>query len=203
MEQERDIMYKKQMSLQRIFCLLSLAASVVVFVYSLGIMTDLFDTLYSMIPDPDDLENTRVAGARIYYDMQGFNRGLLYCGIVLILLSCLLFLTNTHIRRRYYIGNYCAVGLNAVANVGVAVWAHIQIAAFKNQYLTTVDFAQLERRLGRLGTYTDSTFWFDIHYFVFALTLIATALLVVNVILKIRLMKEEAALLKNGKAVSA
>jgi hypothetical protein len=38
---------------------------------------------------------------------------------------------------------------------------------------------------------------------VFALTLIASALLVVNVILKIRLMKDEAALLENGKAVSA
>ena len=94
-------MYKKQMSLQRIFCLLSLAASVIVFVYSLGIMTDLYDTLYSMIPDPEELDNARVAGARIFYDMQDFNRGLLYCGIVLILLSCLLFLTNTHVRRRW------------------------------------------------------------------------------------------------------
>ncbi len=196
-------MYKKQMSLQRVFCLLSLVASAVVFIYSLGIMTDLYDTLYNMISDPTDLDNSRVAGARIYYDMQGFNSSLLTCGIVLILLSCLLFLTNTHVRRKYYIGNYAAVALNVIANVGVAVWAHIQIAAFKNQYLTTVDFVQLERRLGRLGTYTDSTFWFDIHYFVFALTLIASVLLVVNVIMKIRLMKDEEALLRNGKAVSA
>ncbi len=196
-------MYKKQMSLQRIFCLLSLAASVVVFIYSLGIMTDLYDNLYKMIPDPSDLDNTRVAGARIYYDMQGFNQAFLTCGIVLILLSCLLFLTNTHIRRRYYIGNYVAVGLNAAANVAVAVWGHIQITAFKAQY-NLIDLAELERQLTRRRlVFTNSTFWFDIHYLVFALTLIASILLVVNVIMKVRLMKDEAALLRNGKAVSA
>ena len=81
------IMYKKQMSLQRIVCLLSIIASAVVFIYSLGMMTDLFDMLYNMIPDPEDLDTARVAGARIYYDMQGFNRTLLRGSIGLILLS--------------------------------------------------------------------------------------------------------------------
>ena len=39
------IMYKKQMSLQRIVCLLSIIASAVVFIYSLGMMRELFDVL--------------------------------------------------------------------------------------------------------------------------------------------------------------
>ena len=76
-------MYKKQMSFQRIICLLSIVASVIVFLYSLGIMTDLYDTLYTMVPYPDDPSSVRVAGAYIYYDMQGFNRNLLRCSIVL------------------------------------------------------------------------------------------------------------------------
>ncbi len=197
-------MYKKQMSLQRIICILSIAASTVVFVYSLGLMTDLFDMLYSMIPDPENLDSARVAGARIYYDMQGFNSSLLRISIGLILLSVLLFLTNTHVRRKYYIGNYFAVGVNAAANIAVAVWAHIQIAAFKTQFLTTVDFEQLERRLRtKPGVFTESTFWFDIHYVVFALTLIVTVLLVLNTLWKMKLMREEQDLLKNGKVVSA
>ena len=86
----------------------------------------------------------------------------LRAGIGLILMSCLLFITNTHSRRKYYIGNYVAIGVNAVATVAAALWAHGQIAAYKAQYLSTVDFEQLERRLSRAGTYTDSTFWFDV-----------------------------------------
>ena len=190
------------MSFQRIICLLSIVASVIVFLYSLGIMTDLYDTLYTMVPYPDDPSSVRVAGAYIYYDMQGFNRNLLRCSIGLILLSCLLFITNTHNRRRYYIANHVAVALNAVANIAVAVWAHIQIAAFKTQYLTTVDFAQLERRLSRLGTYTDSTFWFDIHWCVFIFALVVVCLLVYNVIWKMNLMKGEAELLSGAETAN-
>ena len=69
-------MYKKQMKFQKAVCLLVLAASVIVFLYSLGIMTDLYDALYTTIGAPDKPDNTRrnpVAGAFIYYDMQGFN----------------------------------------------------------------------------------------------------------------------------------
>ena len=197
------IMYKKQMSLQRIVCLLSIIASAVVFIYSLGMMTDLFDMLYNMIPDPEDLETARVAGARIYYDMQGFNRTLLRGSIGLILLSCVLYLTNTHVRRKYYVGNYVATGLNVAANCFVAFWAHGQIAYYKDWYLNNVDFAQLERRLSRVGTYTDSTFWFDIHIAVLALTLIVSLLLILNVIWKIKVMGDEKRLLQAGKAVSA
>jgi hypothetical protein len=196
-------MYKKQMSLQRVICLLSIIASAVVFIYSLGMMTDLFDMLYNMIPDPEDLDSARVAGARIYYDMQGFNRTLLRLSIGMILLSCLLFITNTHSRRKYYIGNYVAVGLNVAAACGVSLWAHQQIEGYKAWYLANVDFAQLERRLSRVGTYTDSTFWFDIHVAVFALALIVAVLLVVNVIWKINVMNGEKRLLEAGKAVRA
>ena len=196
-------MYKKQMKMQRIACFLSIAASALVFLYALGIMTDLYDMLYTMVPVPDDPTSVKVAGAMIYYDMQGFNHSLLKAGIGLLLLSCLLFVTNTHSRRKYYIGNYVAIGLNAVANIGVAAWAHGQIAAYKSQYLTTVDFAQLERRLSRAGTYTESTFWFDVNTWVFAIALFAVALLIIGAAWKIGLMKNERKLIEAGKAVSA
>lgn len=199
----RSNMYKKQMKMQRIACFLSIAASALVFLYALGIMTDLYDMLYTMVPVPDDPTSVKVAGAMIYYDMQGFNHSLLKAGIGLLLLSCLLFVTNTHSRRKYYIGNYVAIGLNAVANIGVAVWAHGQIAAYKSQYLTTVDFAQLERRLSRAGTYTESTFWFDVNTWVFAIALFAVALLIIGAAWKIGLMKNERKLIEAGKAVSA
>ena len=38
-------MYKKQMGFQKLICILALVAGFVVFLYSLGIMTDLYDCL--------------------------------------------------------------------------------------------------------------------------------------------------------------
>ena len=194
-------MYKKQMTMQRIICLLSLVVGAIVFLYSLGLMTDLYDMLYSMVPYPDDPSSVKVEGAMIYFDMQQFNHQLLWAGIILILLGCLLFVTNTHSRRKYYIGNYTASCLNAAALVGVSVWTHLQVEMYKAQYLGTVDFAALERRLSRQGTYTDSTFWFDIHYLVIILAIVIAVLLVLNMIWKNRLMTEEQKLLAEGGKV--
>ncbi len=199
-------MYKKQLKLQKAVCLLVLIASVIVFLYSLGIMTDLYDALYTTIGAPDNPENTRrnpVAGAFIYYDMQGFNRQFLHAGILLILASLLLFLTNTHVRRKYYVGNVFAVAVNAAACLGVTIWAGAQIRAFKAQFLQ-IDFEALKTFSQRLNTlYTESTFWFDVHTAVFALLILANVLLIANMIWKFRLMKEEAQLIQAGKEAAA
>ena len=196
-------MYKKQMTAQRVICLLSIIASVIVFLYSLGLMTDLYDSLYPTMLNPYDLTDTDVPGSIIYYDMQPFNRALLRVSIGLILLSCLLFITNTNVRRKYYVGNYAAVGLNVAANICAAVWAHGQLTAFKAQFLK-LDFDALQFHAELWETpYIDSTFWFDAHYAVFAITLAVAALLILNTIWKMKLMKEEKQLLKVGKAVSA
>lgn len=197
-------MYKKQVTFQKIVCLITLVVGALFFVYSLGIMTDLFDTLYAMIPNPNNLDSEKVAGARIYYDMQPFNQAFLRASLGMILIACILFITNTHVRRKYYIGNAIATVINVAAEAFMAVWVHIQVSAFKAQYLSTVDFANLEKRLSRHGTYTDSTFWFDIHYFVCTLAIVAAVLLIVNFIWKKKLMQGEQELLRSsGKVVSA
>ena len=51
--------------------------------------------------------------------------------------------------------------------------------------------------------YVDSAFWFDAHYVVYALLLAVTALLLVNLIWKIRLMKAEQRLIAAGKEAMA
>lgn len=132
-------MYKTQMKLQKILCLLAILASALVFIYSLGLMTDLYDSLYGTMTDPSDLTKTTVPGSIIYYDMQGFNNTFMKAGLCLILLSCLLFATNTHSRRKYYVGNFVSVALQAIANVAVAVWAHGQIVMYRAQFLE-IDF---------------------------------------------------------------
>ena len=56
-------MYRKQLAIQKIICLLSVVAGVAVFVYSLGIMTDLYDSLYQTMMNPRDLTQTMVPGS--------------------------------------------------------------------------------------------------------------------------------------------
>ena len=191
------------MKIQKIVCFLVLAASVVVFLYSLGIMTDLYDSLYYTIPNKDNLDRSRVDGARVYYDMQPFNQQFLKFGIGLILCAVLLFLTNTNTRRRYYVSNIIAVVINAAINVYVAIWAHGQITQFKAQFLQ-VDFEALKKFADRQHTlYTESTFWFDIHVAVFCFAIIAVVLLVANMIWKFQLMKQEKQLIEAGKGAVA
>lgn len=196
-------MYKKQLTLQKILCFLAIVSSVIIFLYSLGIMTDLYDTLYSTMRNPADLTQTDVPGSIVYYNMQGFNAYFLKCAIVLILLACLLFITNTHIRRKYYIGNYLSVAAFAAANFYVAFDAHSYIELFKARFLQ-VDFEALKAHAELWkSAYTESTFWFDVHYAVFAFSLLVSIGLVACTIWKISLMKEEAKLIANGKGAAA
>ena len=192
-------MYKKQMKCQKAVCLLCMISSVIVFLYALGIMTDLYDSLYSTMMNPADLTQTTVPGSIVYYNMQEFNSVFLKYSIGLILLACLLYITNTHIRRKYYIGNYVAAALFAIANVNIAVWAHQYIEIFKAQFLN-VDFEALKKHAELWKTtYTESTFWFDIHVAVFAIALIASAALIGVVFWKVSLMKEEQKLIEAGR----
>jgi len=197
-------MYKKQMGFQKIACMAALISAAVVFVYSLGILTDLYDTLYGTMRNPNDLTQTLVPGSIIYYDMQDFNRTYMHLGLGLILLAVLLFVTNTHVRRRYYVGNIVATLLFCAASAGVNLWAHAKIAAYKVQYLTTVDFEALKSYAEMWKqTYSDSTLLLDLHIPVTVLSFLAVAALVVNLIWKLNMMRSEAKLIAQGKGAAA
>lgn len=194
------------MTFQRVICFAVLIASALIFVYSLGLMTDL-QCIYStsVIRDASDLDSSRVEGARIYYDMQEFNGQLTVVGIVLIIVSLFLFMTCTHSRRKYYIGNYVAVGLSCVCSVAASIWTIGGVSTYREQFLK-IDFEALQKHLERknaIDLYTDSPLWFDIGYVVCAILLVVTALLIVNLVLKIIVMKEEKRLIGSRKDVRA
>ena len=111
-----------------------------------------------------------------------------------------MFITCTHSRRKYYIGNYVAVGLYSAATLGVTIWSHVQISAFKTQYLTTVDFEALKAFAEQWGkTYIKSTFWLDLHYFVALVAILSVVALIGNTVWKVSLMRGEAQLIAEGK----
>lgn len=193
-------MYKKQLKLQKIICLLCIIAAAVTFVYALGMITDIHDALITTMRNPQKPTQTKVDGSWIYYDMQAFNTQFVNISIVLVLLACLLFLTNTHSRRKYYISNYLAVGIYSVATIGVGLWAHGQIRAFAVQYMTTINFEQLKEYSEMWGTpYLDNTNLLDLHGLVLAFAVVSVVALLGNMIWKIILMRNEKKLIKAGE----
>ncbi len=198
-------MYKKQMLFQKIACMLALIAAALVFVYSLGMSTDLYDALARTILYPDyDLEQTSVAGSRVYYDMFSFNRTFTRVSIGLILVTLVLFITNTNVRRKYYIGNYVSAGLFSVAALGVTIWSVPQIMDYKSKFQNNVDFEALKafsKDWGTLYIGPNDTFWFDISFAVFGFLIFTVVLLVLNVILKILVMKAEQNAIGKGRGV--
>ena len=193
-------MYKKQMTAQKVLCFIALTACVLAFVYSLGILTDLYDAIYlGNVRYADDAARTKVPGSTIYFDMQPFNRLLVRLSIGMILLSVILFLTGTHKRRKYYTGNYIANIVFVLGSAAYAVWSHIKFEFYKAQYLQ-MDFAALKKHADKMKSlYTDSTLWFDAHYAVDGLLLLAGLLLVLNMLWKIKLMHSENELLAEGR----
>ncbi|MBP3237858.1 MAG: hypothetical protein IJM14_08405 [Lachnospiraceae bacterium] len=188
-------MYKRQMLLQKIVCMMMLIASVFVFAGSLGISTDLYDALSKTVLYPGtEYEFTYVPGSNVYYDMFGFNKTFTRVGIALILVNLILYITNTHSRRKYYIGNYIAIGLSTIATVAASVYCIPQIIKYKNQFINNVDFEALKtfsKEWGTLYIGPEDTFWFDICFVIFGFLMFASVLLILNCVFKVVVMKAE------------
>ncbi len=196
-------MYKKQLRFQKIICLLCVIAAAISFVYALGILTDIYDGLYMATNPKKPTDDSRVPGATIYYRMQDFNTQFVNISVVLILLAVFLFVMNTQIRRKYYIGNYVSIGLYSVATIAVVIWSHLQIAAYKVEYLTTVDFEALKKLCEiKNKPFIKSTFMLDLHYVVAAIMVLSVIGLVGNMIWKIVLMRGERKLIQAGKGAA-
>ena len=64
------------------------------------------------------------------------------------------------------------------------------------------DLARGNGSVQSVNVYTESAFWFDVHYYVFGILLLMAAFLILNAIWKSILMKREKNALAMGKAVS-
>ena len=79
----------------------------------------------------------------------------------------------------------------------------MQIEFYKAKFLQ-IDFVALKEHAETWDTlYTESTFWFDLHYALFGIVLLMEALLVFNLFWKRSLMKGEASLIGKGKEMTA
>ena len=146
--------------------------------------------------------------ALFYYDVQPFNTALMYCGIASVLLAVVLYISACQKRRNYYISNYIATGLCAGGNIVMSIVLMAYNTFWKGEFLK-IDFqswkAVYSAYLDGDGNvlpdyvnyyhYNDSTIWFDLGYLVYSILIVASVLLILNLIWKILLMKGEKQLL--------
>ena len=150
-----------------------------------------------------DIRRIQVAEKLICNTICQNSNSAMICRKISVQLCLLLFLTNTHTRRKYYVGNYAAVAVVAAGGAAFSVWAHREIEMYKAQFLQINCEELAANAAKKKSLYTEFTFWFDAHYVVFGLLLLGIALLIANVIWKRKLMKEERALIEQGKGAAA
>jgi len=183
-------MFKPQMKFQKSLFLVMMILSGVVFVYSLGIMTDMYGLYQTQALGG-------VPGSNIFYDMQGFNHNMVLIAIALILCSALPFVFASNVRRKYYIGNTITTFVQAGAFVLAAVYLAINAIKFRTQFLNTVDFAFYKTMSETMNfSYSESTFFFDAGLVLAVLLIVAAGAIVYNLIWKNKLMKQEDAILR-------
>ncbi len=194
-------MYKRQMKAQKILSYLLLAVAVFLFVATLGMSTDLYEGLKQCYDS--DLDSEIVAGAKLYLEIQDFNKLAVKLAIAVIVVSLLMFISCSHIRRKYYIFNYIATGIIVVVFVAIAIYIIIGVSGYKAKFLA-IDFerfkafAESESGKRKGVVYTESTFWLDLNIFACVLVIISALLAVGNVIWKLILERNEKGLLENS-----
>ena len=186
---------KLQMKISKILCITILAFAVLGFVFSLG----LSNTLYNVyMQQANGLRKNQ--GPHLFLEIQSFNSDLVNICITFIVAAVFLFVTKIHSRRNYYISNIVVTVVAVGLNLALGIYGLINCLDFRHRFLTEVNFEAYKQavELLNIGVYTESTFWFDINAILLIIQMILALGLVGNLILKLRLMKEEKRLLAGG-----
>lgn len=175
---------KLQVNVSKIICYAVLIISIICFVFSLGITTDIYN-LYL-------LSSFNVSGSEIYEDIQYFNKTIVNMIIIAIILACTLFITRTHIRKRYYISNYVNVVIVSLYNIVVSFIAIFNLIYFRDYFINNVDFIEYKKwtEVFKSVRYSESTFWFDINIVSYIVLIVISIILFINLLLKNKKVKQ-------------
>ncbi len=224
-------MFKSQMKFQKILCFVCLILAAVLFVYSLGFVTSIYNMLnYTWrvnknsgtmtLRDPE-LEGT---GCELFWELEtlvmpetklvtdangneeevtvenrtvGFVDKLMGVAIADIAAAVILFVFNTHKRRKYYIGNYVATGIFAGYNFAAAIWMLIKLVEYHHKFLA-MDHEAIKAFCEQWAmdyNYKGAIISFDLGYVLGALMIVAALAIALNLVWKLLLQKRENKLL--------
>ncbi|MDE7440012.1 MAG: hypothetical protein K2N23_05860 [Clostridia bacterium] len=207
---------KTQMRFQKYICLAMIIVGALALVYAFCYATGGLAELGQMLKSDKTSFFKAAEGkydATLFLDIQGFNDTLMYCGIVMILLAVCLYITSCHKRRNYYVTNYVATGVCAGGNIIISVilmamngvWMgrfnNIDFEAWAKYNERMIQFAEEGEDISEYTHYSESTTWFTIGFVVYVLVIVASVLLILNLVWKIMLMQGEKKLLNGTKTV--
>lgn len=204
---------KAQMKFQKWMCLIMIIVGALGLLYSFFYLSGSMAQLGQAINPNTPRSSTFVAregynDALLFDQIQPFNTIMMYCGIAMVLLAVLLYITACNKRRNYYVSNYVATGLCAGGNIGMSLFLMIMNASWRGKFMN-VDFESWAEynegvRIATGGSdtieifYGDSPAWFDVGFAVYAIIIVASLILILNLVWKIMLMKGEKRLLKSS-----
>ena len=209
---------KTQMRFQKYICLVMIIVGALALAYAFCYATGGLSELGNVIKSNGQSQFKAAEGkydATLAIDIQGFNTALMYCGIVMILLAVCLYITACNKRRNYYITNYVATGACAGGNIIMSVILMalngVWMGRFKNvdfeawaKYNAVGAGPYIEEGLEipeGFSYYSESTTWFSLGFVVYILVIIASVLLILNLVWKIKLMQGEKKLLNGANTV--
>ena len=215
------------MRFQKYICLAMLILGALALVYAFCYASGGLTQLGQLVEPTNQTSKFHAANgkedATLFIDIQGFNDALMYCGIIMILLAVVLYITSCNKRRNYYISNYVATGVCAGGNIIISLILMILNGIWMGRF-QNVDFAAWkawnERGIAEWQDafkndpesltdailepythYSESVAWFAIGFVVYILIIIASVLLILNLVWKIKLMQGEKQLLNGSSTV--
>ena len=151
--------------------------------------------------------NIELGGENFYNAAQAFNNALFTISIIYLLATVTLYVTASNKRRNYYITNYVSIILVAVCAFALFIFVYAELSILLNSFKTDILWDNVlkahELSLNKdTGVYEfgydRSTATIIIGYILYAFYLVNAALLVFNLVWKIKLMQGEKKLLANG-----
>lgn len=210
---------KTQMRFQKYICLVMIIVGALALAYAFCYASGgLAELGHQVEMDGTSMFETYAEGkydATLFVKIQGFNDALMYCGIAIILLAVCLYITSCNKRRNYYVTNYVATGVCAGGNIIISVILMalngVWMGRFKNVDFAAwaefnangaLDYIEAGREVPDVYKhYSESTLWFQIGFVVYALVIVASVLLILNLVWKIKLMQGEKKLLNGSVTV--
>lgn len=196
---------KTQMRFQKILSYATLVIAALCLVFTVSFLTGGMGNVHYYTPLEGGALNDKINAENFVNASQEFVGTMLILSIVFILVAATLFITASNKRRNYYITNYIAIGVVAAFAIALAVYLFIGVGNVMNLFYNDIAW---EAGTNGGKNYADmfnanypvnkSAANFIIGYALGALVVCTSAVHVLNLVWKIKLMKGEKALLQGG-----
>ena len=141
------------------------------------------------------------AATLVHNRSQAFSDTFLILGIVLLLTVVLMIIMGCNTRRKYYITNYVAIGIYVAFALVFAILLIVNVVNIQSA-LNQVNLSEVkevyEEAQNYYGDWNESTWMLALGYVYVGVLLVNVAVVVLNLVWKIKLMQGEQTLLQSG-----